>query len=105
MNVAVFVVAAYGFFSLIGGIIGYAKAKSTASLIAGSLSGFFLVASAYGIARDVGAAYFVALIIALLLGARFFKTWFRTRRLMPDLLMIIFSSATLVVVGLQLMKR
>ena len=42
MDTAAVVAALYGIFSLAGGIIGYVKAKSTASLVAGSLSGVLL---------------------------------------------------------------
>ena len=105
MNFAALLVAAYGLFSLVGGIIGYVKAKSTASLIAGFLSGLMLIASAYGIAQGVGAAYLISLIIAILLGGRFLATWFKTHRIMPDLLVVLFSLATLIVVGLELIMR
>ena len=43
MNVAAAVVALYGMFSITDGVIGYLKAKSKASLIAGSISGALLL--------------------------------------------------------------
>ena len=43
MNLAITVVAFYGMFNLVGGGIGYLKAKSRASLIAGSISGILLL--------------------------------------------------------------
>ena len=103
MNLATLVVAFYGLFSLAGGIIGYVKVQSKASLIAGSISGLILIVSAFGIAKGIRTASLMSLAVALLLGGRFLGTWFKTRRLMPDLLMIFLSALTLVVVGLKLM--
>ena len=104
MSFATLVVGAYGCFSLAGGIIGYVKAKSTPSLIAGSLSGVILLWSAYGINEGNRGAYLVGLIIALLLGLRFLKTWLKNRRLMPDLLMVSFSLLTLIVAGIAMVQ-
>ena len=103
MDVTIVVVIAYGLFCLVGGIIGYAKAKSRASLIAGIISGIVLFVSAYGMTEGIRIASFVVLIAAVLLGVRFLKTWMKTRRLMPDLLMILLSLVTLIVVGLDML--
>ena len=101
MTLATFVVLIYGLFTLVGGVIGYVKAKSKASLIAGTISGVVLLGCAYGFTEGVGVAYWISLIVALVLGIRFTKKWVGTHRVMPDLLMIIFSVATLVVVGFR----
>ena len=103
MTPAAGMTAAYGVFSLAGGIIGYVKAKSRASLIAGSISGVLLMMSACGIQSGSLMASAGGAVIALLLGARFLGTWLKTRRLMPDLLMIGFSLATLILLGMQLL--
>ena len=95
MSPSTAVILAYGLFCVIGGIIGYTKAKSTASLIAGSVSGIMLLVSAYGMGQGNSLARVAVILIALILGARFLRTWLKTRRLMPDLLMILFSLATL----------
>ena len=101
MTLAAAVVGAFGLFNLVGGAMGYVKAKSAASLIAGSLAGFILLASAYGMTQGVRAAYLISAAVAILLGMRFLKTWLKMRRVMPDLLMILFSLLTLIVVGLK----
>lgn len=105
MNLATLILIVYGVFSVSGGVIGYVKAKSLASLIAGSISGFVMLVCAYQITKGSRAAMLVGLIVALLLGIRFFRTWLRNHRFMPDLLMIVFSVATLIVVGLQIIQR
>lgn len=95
MNLAVGMIVVFGLFSWIGGVMGFVKAGSKASLIAGTISGLLLLASAYGIFRGNRAGYFVSLVIAISLGLRFFRTWRKTHRLMPDLLMILLSLATI----------
>ena len=105
MNGTVGIVVFYGLFSLIGGIIGYVKAKSKASLIAGAISGLVLLVSAYGMAQGNPRAAFVAGGAALLLGGLFLGTWLKNHRLMPDLLMVLFSLATLIGVGLKILIK
>ena len=105
MSVASVVVGLYGAFSLVGGVIGYLKAKSQASLVAGSVSGVLLLVCAYGIHQGSRAAAAGALLIALVLGGRFAGTWRRTHRLMPDLLMVLLSLATIAAVGARLVSR
>ena len=101
MHPAVWVVGVYGLVSLVGGVIGYVKAKSTASLIAGTVSGGLMLWAADGLRRGNSAAELVSLAIPIVLGLRFFTTWRRTKRLMPDLIMVILGLATIVAVLLQ----
>ena len=95
MGMAAAAVAAFGLFTLVGGIIGYVKAQSRISLVSGSISGLLLWACALGIAQQSLFAAIVSIVITLLLGGRFANQWHRSRKLMPDLLMVIFSTATL----------
>ena len=105
MHMTATIVAAYGLFSLVGGVIGYVKAKSAASLIAGGVSGALLLLCAYGIGQQQHAALIGSLVIALALGGRFAGTWFQKRRLMPDLLMVLFSVAVALAVGSALLSQ
>ena len=101
--IAVMVVLVHGLFSLAGGTIGYLKARSAASLVAGAGSGALLLGCAYGMAQGHRMAMAGSLIIALALGGRFLGTWRKNRRVMPDLLMVLCSFATIVAVGLVLL--
>ncbi|MBI1977737.1 MAG: TMEM14 family protein [Candidatus Omnitrophica bacterium] len=103
INISTIVVFLYGLFALVGGMIGYVKAKSKASLIAGSVSGIILIGCAYGFTQGVRGAYWISLVVAIVLGVRFLKKWFVTKRVMPELLMVIFSALTLFFVGLRMM--
>ena len=96
MELASVVVGMFGVLSAAGGMLGYAKAQSRASLIAGLASGILLVLCAVGLARGSAEAAYGSLVIALLLGGRFAGTWWRKRRIMPDLIMLIMSGLTTV---------
>ena len=102
MNSTVGVVFVFAIFNIVGGLIGFFKAGSKASLIAGSLAGIVLLLCAYGMTKGNSIAPVVSLITALLLGGRFLGTWMKNRRVMPDLLMILFSAAVVILVGLKL---
>lgn len=73
-TVALAVAAGYGVLSLVGGVIGFAKAKSRASLIAGGASGLLLIGGALvGLSQPmVGLG--IAAVVSLLLVIRFAKS-------------------------------
>ena len=99
MTLAVVVVTIYGLFTVIGGVLGYLKAKSRPSLIVGSLMGLILLFAAYRMKEGNPIAPMVAVGVAILLGGRFFITWKTNHRLAPDLLMVLLSLVTLIVVA------
>jgi len=74
----------YGFLVLVGGVIGYVKAKSRASLIAGIVLGSLLgvAAGLLVTGSPVGAAA-LGLLSALVLIARFLPAFMRTKKVMP----------------------
>lgn len=61
----------YGLIALTGGVIGFVKAGSLASLIAGGISGLILIACAVFVPRKPKAALIVALVVSLALLGRF----------------------------------
>lgn len=63
----------YGLVALIGGFIGYVKAGSPASLIAGGISGVILIASALAARKKPMPGLLVALLVSLALVFRFAK--------------------------------
>ncbi len=68
---AIILTAVYGLVSLIGGTIGYVKANSTASLVAGGISGVLLLLCAAGITRWPTLSLAGAIVISLALAGRF----------------------------------
>jgi uncharacterized membrane protein (UPF0136 family) len=75
-----------------GGVMGFVKAGSTASLIAGVVSGILLAGSAFAMMRGAyQAGWWVALVVTILLLARFGMAAFREFKLMPGGIVIIMS--------------
>ncbi len=105
MNMTTLVVGLYGLFTFAGGLIGFIKAKSAVSLVTGSVSGILLLICAYGISRGYSWSAITALIVSVLLGGRFLMTLIKHFKLMPDLLMVLLSLASLVAIVLMLLKR
>ena len=103
MNLAVWVVGFYGLVSVVGGILGYVKAKSKNSLIAGFVFGALLLWAATGLQDGNPAAELFSLTIPLVLGLRFFTSWRKTKRIMPDFVMFTLGLATLTAVSFQLL--
>ncbi len=105
MNLSTILVGLFGVFNIIGGIIGYIKAQSFMSLISGSVAGILLLLCSYGIARNSTSAVYGAIIISLLLGGRFLMTMLRNFKVMPDLIIVLFSAVTIIAGILLLTKQ
>ena len=73
-TIALGLAAGYGALALAGGVMGYVKAKSRASLIAGGISGVLLIgAAALGTSQPV-AGLVIASVVSLALCARFARS-------------------------------
>ncbi len=99
------IVALFGIFNIVGGVIGYVKVKSVPSLVAGIVSGaVLLLVCAPAILGGSESAAIIAAVIAFLLGGRFLITWFKKKKVMPDLIIVILSGLTLLAIGISLLK-
>lgn len=97
------VVLIYGILVAAGGIMGYARAKSAPSLIAGGISGLILIGAAVAMMRGAyQVGWWLALIIALLLLVNFGYRSLSGFKMMPGGLMIILS---LIAIIMLLMRR
>lgn len=87
MNAAVAATIFYGVVAIVGGLIGYLKTQSTASVISGSISGVILILA--GVATLLGLPWglFLAVTITALLVIFFAARYSRTRKFMPAGLM------------------
>jgi uncharacterized membrane protein (UPF0136 family) len=90
----------YGVIMILGGIMGFVKVGSKASLISGVGMGLALLASGYGVSRGSVDSLVVALIIAALLVVIFAIRYAKTKRFMPGGMLAILSLIAVVVFGM-----
>ena len=81
----------FGFLTLAGGIMGYAKAGSVASLVAGGVSGILLLAGAFMLASYSQPLLMGLGLISLVLAIRFVPAFINTQKMMPAGLMAVLS--------------
>ena len=88
----------YGLLSLGGGILGYLKSKSKVSLISGGISGLLLLVLATFIYSGNQWAEIAAATIVLLLIIVFAVRWFKTKKFMPAMPMILLGVISLILI-------
>ncbi|MEP7248569.1 MAG: TMEM14 family protein, partial [Spartobacteria bacterium] len=81
----------FGLITIAGGVMGYVKAGSTASLIAGSISGILLLVAAFLLPSHVMVGLAIGGIVSLLLAVQFLPAFFRTGKMMPAGMMSLLS--------------
>ena len=81
----------FGVLTIAGGIVGYVKAGSVASIIAGSITGVLLLVAAFLLPEHRGVGLATALVVSLLLAAQFVPKFLQTGRVMPAGMMSILS--------------
>jgi uncharacterized membrane protein (UPF0136 family) len=81
----------FGVLTIAGGVVGYVKAGSVASIIAGSIAGVLLLVAAFLLPEHRAAGLATAFVISLLLAAQFVPKFLRTGRVMPAGMMSILS--------------
>jgi len=102
MQTTAMIVWIYGVLVLVGGVMGWVKAKSKPSLVSGLIFGVLLILEGYriwqGIAVGVTQACVTTGLLAVVMGARFIAT----RKFMPAGLLTLLSLAVLITL---LMRR
>jgi len=85
----------YGILLIVGGLMGYMKAKSMPSLVAGLVCGFLALLLGYRYTWHFAphAALILSLVLIFLMGRRYL----RTRKPMPALLIVVLSVVVAVV--------
>jgi uncharacterized membrane protein (UPF0136 family) len=81
----------FGLLTIAGGVVGYVKAGSTASIIAGAITGVLLLVAAFLLPEHRVAGLATAVIVSLVLAAQFVPKFLRTGRIMPAGLMSVLS--------------
>lgn len=87
----------FGLLTIAGGILGYVKAGSLVSLVAGAVSGVLLLGAALLLPQHLASGLFLAGLVSLALAIQFLPKAIRPGKLMPAGLMSLLS-----VVGLCL---
>ena len=81
----------FGLLTIAGGVVGYVKAGSAASIIAGAITGVLLLIAAFLLPEYRVAGLATALIVSLLLAAYFIRKYSSTGAVMPAGMMSLLS--------------
>jgi uncharacterized membrane protein (UPF0136 family) len=95
----------FGALTIIGGVIGYVKAQSVPSIVAGTITGILLLVAGWLLPTNRTAGLVTALIVSLLLAAQFIPKFFRAGKVMPAGLMSILSAIGIVVAIVAWLKK
>jgi uncharacterized membrane protein (UPF0136 family) len=95
----------FGALTIIGGVIGYVKAGSLPSIIAGSITGVLLLVAGALLPEHRAIGLATGLVISLLLAAQFVPKFIRTGNVMPAGMMSILSVIGIVVALVAWMKK
>ena len=89
----------FGIISIVFGLLGFRRAKSMASLIAGSISGLLLILGWYLVAhgKEAKTGFWLSLIVTILLLGKFLPTALKRKQVYPAGIM-----AVLALIGLAL---
>jgi len=95
----------FGALTIVGGVIGYVKAGSLPSIIAGAITGVLLLVAGWILPTHRTAGLVMALIVSLLLAVQFVPKLIRTGKMMPAGLMSILSVIGIVVAIVAWLKK
>jgi uncharacterized membrane protein (UPF0136 family) len=95
----------FGALTIVGGIIGYVKAGSLPSIIAGAITGVLLLLAGALLPQHRTAALATAFVVSLLLAVQFVPKLIRTGKVMPAGLMSILSVIGLIVAVVAWLKK
>ena len=95
----------FGVLTIVGGVIGYVKAGSLPSIIAGAITGVLLLVGGALLPEHRAIGLATGFVVSLLLAAQFVPKFIRTGRAMPAGMMSILSVIGLVVALVAWMKK
>ena len=95
----------FGALTIIGGIIGYIKANSLPSIIAGSITGVLLLVAGSLLSSNRLIGLATAFVVSLLLAAQFVPKFIRSGKVMPAGMMSILSVIVLIVAIVAWLKK
>jgi uncharacterized membrane protein (UPF0136 family) len=95
----------FGLLTIVGGVIGYVKAGSTASIVAGGISGIALIVAAYLLPGNVALGLIIAGVVSVALAARFIPAFMNTGKVMPAGLMAVLSVVGVIIAIVAWIKK
>ena len=95
----------FGALTIIGGIIGYVKAGSIPSIVAGAITGLFLLIAAFLLPEHRAVGLATAFFVSVLLAGYFAPKFLRTHAFMPAGMMSILSVIGIVVALVAWLKK
>lgn len=95
----------FGLLTIVGGVIGFIKAGSTASIIAGSISGILLIVAAFLLPNQLAIGLAVGGITSVLLAGRFVPAFIKTGQPMPAGMMSVLSVIGIIMAILAWVKK
>ncbi len=95
----------FGALTIIGGVVGYVKAGSVASIIAGSIAGVLLLVAAFLLPEHRTAGLATAFVISVLLAAQFIPKFLRTGKVMPAGMMSVLSAIGIIAAIVAWVKK
>jgi len=104
MDFPAIITGVFGAFVVFGGVMGYVKASSKASLIAGCITGGLLLLSAFLITRGIAAGEILGIVVSLVLLSKFGPSLLKKFKLMPNLLIVILGLLTVVTLAFSLWR-
>ena len=95
----------FGALTIAGGVMGFVKAGSKASLIAGGVSGVLLLVAGWLVRDKVYVGLGLGLVISLALAGRIVPSFLETKKFMPAGMMAILSAIGIVITALALARK
>jgi uncharacterized membrane protein (UPF0136 family) len=95
----------FGLLTIAGGVVGYVKAGSVPSIVAGALSGILILIGAWLLPERAAAGLLVELVVGLILLAQFLPKFMRTGKAMPAGMMSVLSGIAVVLAIVAWVKK
>src|SRR3989454_110425 len=95
----------FGILTIAGGVVGYVKAGSLPSIIAGAITGVLLLVAGFLLPEHRAAGIATAFVVSCVLAAQFVPKFIRTGKMMPAGMMSILSVIGLIVAIVAWLKK